>query len=156
MFLCCHEGSTLSLVAGNYYAITTSSLRRYIRVGCLVRRSSAARKEPGLVVSFSSSLECAPGRTSENIPSETVWKIGMRPNSGLQRPPTEAKRTRSAASWRQKRTAKKPSTIFQTVSEEEFSEVRHSLCPGVVGCSVANKIGGDHGLLERRRTAAAY
>src|SRR5918997_29605 len=44
---------------------------------------------------------------------------------------------------------------FRTVSEGKFSEVPHSLCPGVVGSSVANKIGGDHGLLERRRTAAA-
>src|SRR5918997_5472319 len=44
---------------------------------------------------------------------------------------------------------------FHTVSEGKFSEVPHSLCPGVVGSSVANKIGGDHGLLERRRTAAA-
>ena len=34
-------------------------------------------------------------------------------------------------------------------------DVPHSLCPGVVGPSVANNIGGDHGLLERRRTAAA-
>src|SRR5919112_3977390 len=39
--------------------------------------------------------------------------------------------------------------------EEGFSEVPHSLCLGVVGSSVANKIGGDHGLLERRRTAPA-
>src|SRR5215213_11488837 len=38
----------------------------------------------------------------------------------------------------------------------EFSEVPHSLGPSVVGCSVAIKIGGDHSLLERRRTAPAY
>src|SRR5215218_3135531 len=38
----------------------------------------------------------------------------------------------------------------------EFSEVPHSLRPGVVGCSVATKIGGDHGLLERRTTAPAH
>src|SRR5215217_9053013 len=38
----------------------------------------------------------------------------------------------------------------------EFSEVPHSLGPSVVGCSVANKTGGDHGLLERRATAPAY
>src|SRR5829696_2995430 len=38
----------------------------------------------------------------------------------------------------------------------EFSEVPHSLGPSVVGCSVANKTGGDHGLLERRTTAPAY
>jgi hypothetical protein len=31
----------------------------------------------------------------------------------------------------------------------EFSEVPYSLGPGVVGCSVANKTGGDHGLLQR-------
>src|SRR5215203_2475858 len=37
-----------------------------------------------------------------------------------------------------------------------FSEVPHSLGPGVVGCSVAIKIGGDHGLLERRTTAPAH
>src|SRR5215203_2462003 len=39
---------------------------------------------------------------------------------------------------------------------KEFSEVPHSLGPSVVGCSVAIKIGGDHGLLERRRKAPAY
>src|SRR5215203_2087957 len=38
----------------------------------------------------------------------------------------------------------------------EFSEVPHSLGPSVVRCSVANKTGGDHGLLERRRKAPAY
>src|SRR5215216_4150255 len=38
----------------------------------------------------------------------------------------------------------------------EFSEVPHSLRPGVVGCSVANKTGGDYGLLERRTTAPAH
>src|ERR687897_202572 len=36
-----------------------------------------------------------------------------------------------------------------------FSEVRHNLGPGVVGCSVTNELGGDHGLLERRTTAPA-
>jgi hypothetical protein len=38
----------------------------------------------------------------------------------------------------------------------EFSEVPHSLGPaGDVRWSVANRIGDDHGLLERRRTKAA-
>ena len=36
-----------------------------------------------------------------------------------------------------------------------FSKVPHSLGHGIVGCSVANKMGGDHGLLERRTTAPA-
>src|SRR5215216_1364022 len=38
----------------------------------------------------------------------------------------------------------------------EFSEDPHSFGPSVVGCSVANKIGGHHGFLERRTTAPAY
>src|ERR671921_98810 len=37
-----------------------------------------------------------------------------------------------------------------------FSEVPNGLRPGVVGCSLAIKIGGDHGLLQRRTTAPAY
>jgi hypothetical protein len=36
-----------------------------------------------------------------------------------------------------------------------FSEVRHNLGAGVVGCSVTNELGGDHGLLERRTAPAA-
>src|SRR5215217_5926862 len=38
----------------------------------------------------------------------------------------------------------------------EFSEGPHSVGLSVVGCSVAIKMGGHHGLLERRRKAPAY
>src|SRR5215207_280181 len=42
--------------------------------------------------------------------------------------------------------------------EGKFSEVHltHILGPAEVGCWVADKIGGDHGLRERGRTAPAY
>jgi hypothetical protein len=48
----------------------------------------------------------------------------MSSESGSLRPPGGAKRSRSAASWRQRSAVDKPSAIFQTVSEDEFSEVR--------------------------------
>src|SRR5918998_60735 len=64
------------------------------------------------------------GSVIHQRPRETVWKIGLSPESKLRRPPKAAERRRSDASWRQKRTVKKPSAIFQTVSEGEFSELR--------------------------------
>src|SRR5918994_3597344 len=52
-----------------------------------------------------------------------------------------------------------PNVVEGEFSEVElpisFSEVRHNLGPGVVGCSVTNELGGDHSLLERRTTAPA-
>src|SRR5919107_4426468 len=65
MVLCCHEASTLSLVASNYYVrLTEIYTRREPRTD-----GHCGKKGPGLVVPFSSSLRCARGRTSENSPS---------------------------------------------------------------------------------------
>src|SRR5215217_2789438 len=69
-------------------------------------------------------MRCLASRTSENSPSETVWKFGIDPESGLRSGQEGSKKSRSAASWRQRRVLETPSAIFQTVSEGEFSEVR--------------------------------
>src|SRR4028119_2189244 len=55
-------------------------------------------------------------RSSQNYPSETVWKIGSGSESGLRGPPGGVKEPRSAASCHQRSTVAKPSAIFQTVS----------------------------------------
>src|SRR5215212_7756830 len=52
----------------------------------------------------------------QTVSLETVWKIGMSSESGSLRPPGGAKRSQSAASWRQRSAVDKPSAIFQTVS----------------------------------------
>src|SRR5215217_4756513 len=50
-----------------------------------------------------------------------------------------------------------PFPLFTGVSGSQTSrKLNFRFGPGVVGCSVAIKIGGDHGLLERRRKAPAY
>jgi hypothetical protein len=55
--------------------------------------------------------------SSQNSPSETVWKIGLGSESGLRGPLREAGGAPdSAASWRPRPTVEKPSAIFQTVS----------------------------------------
>jgi hypothetical protein len=49
-----------------------------------------------------------------------------------------------------------PFPLFTGVSGSQTSrKLNFRFGPGGVGCSVANKIGGDHGLLERRRAAPA-
>jgi hypothetical protein len=49
-----------------------------------------------------------------------------------------------------------PFPLFTGVSGSQTSrKLNFRFGPGVVGCSVAIKIGGDHGLLERRTTAPA-
>src|SRR5215218_9401719 len=58
---------------------------------------------------------------------ETVWKFGIDPESGLRSGQEGSKKSRSAASWRQRRVLETPSAIFQTVSEGEFCEVRVSM-----------------------------
>src|SRR5215217_793541 len=69
-------------------------------------------------------MRCLASRTSENSPSETVWKFGIDPELGLRSGQEGSKKSRSAASWRQRRVLETPSAIFQTVSKGEFSEVR--------------------------------
>src|SRR5215216_4317338 len=59
-------------------------------------------------------------RTSENSPSETVWKFGIDPESGLRSGQEGSKKSRSAASWRQRRVLETPSAIFQTVSPRRW------------------------------------
>src|SRR5215217_94115 len=61
-------------------------------------------------------MRCLASRTSENSPSETVWKFGIDPESGLRSGQEGSKKSRSAASWRQRRVLETPSAIFQTVS----------------------------------------
>src|SRR5829696_7546899 len=56
----------------------------------------------------------------EKLFGKSEW-VPNRPSEGRQERTKEA---RSAASCRQKRTVETPSAIFQTVSEQEFSEVR--------------------------------
>src|SRR5215217_71566 len=57
------------------------------------------------------------------VHGETVWKFGIDPESGLRSGQEGSKKSRSAASWRQRRVLETPSAIFQTVAEGEFSEV---------------------------------
>src|SRR5215211_8224729 len=58
------------------------------------------------------------------VPRETVWKFGIVPNRGSESGQEGSKESRSATFCRQTSPVEKPSAIFQTVSEGEFSEVR--------------------------------
>ena len=50
-----------------------------------------------------------------------------------------------------------PFPLFTGVSGSQTSQkLNFRFGPGVVGCSITSKIGGDHGLLERRTTAPAH
>src|SRR5215216_2663687 len=69
-------------------------------------------------------LENMPRPLFTQLRGETVWKFGIDPESGLRSGQEGSKKSRSAASWRQRRVLETPSAIFQTVSEGEFSEVR--------------------------------
>ena len=55
-------------------------------------------------------------RTSENLPSETVWKIGRGPESGLRKSSKGVEDDSITAFWLQTSTLEKSSAIFQTVS----------------------------------------
>src|SRR5215216_2161916 len=66
----------------------------------------------------------SPPPTSENSSSETVWKFGIDPESGLRSGQEGSKKSRSAASWRQRRVLETPSAIFQTVSPRLSEKAR--------------------------------
>src|SRR5215217_900231 len=65
-------------------------------------------------------MRCLASPTSQNSPSETVWKFGIDPESGLRSGQEGSKKSRSADSWRQRRVLETPSAIFQTVSPKLF------------------------------------
>jgi hypothetical protein len=52
------------------------------------------------------------------VSGETVWKIGMGPESGLRKGPKWGEETRFGHLLPSKKTVEKPSAIFQTVSED--------------------------------------
>src|SRR5215204_1764930 len=54
--------------------------------------------------------------TSENSPSETVWKFGIGPESGLRERPRGSKESQFGRFLLPERRAETPSAIFQTVS----------------------------------------
>src|SRR5215216_4742376 len=74
-------------------------------------------------------LENMPRPLFTQLRGETVWKFGIDPESGLRSGQEGSKKSRSAASWRQRRVLETPSAIFQTVSEGVFCEVRGSKLP---------------------------
>src|SRR5215216_5573021 len=61
-------------------------------------------------------LENMPRPLFTQLRGETVWKFGIDPESGLRSGQEGSKKSRSAASWRQRRVLETPSAIFQTVS----------------------------------------
>src|SRR5215218_265726 len=126
---------------------------------------SASDRSVGYLFLMRARVAKYPPRTTFHTASEKLFgKSEWVPNRGSESGQKGSKESRSAASCGQRSVLQRASAIFQTVSEGEFSEVglpisfsevRHNLGPGVVGCSVTNELGGDHGLLERRTTAAA-
>jgi hypothetical protein len=61
-------------------------------------------------------------RSSQNSPSETVWKFGMSPEAGPVGPPGGADRLLFAPSWRQQRTVERPSSYFPNSFSTHFDE----------------------------------
>jgi hypothetical protein len=75
-------------------------------------------------------------RTSENRPSETVWKSGMGPESGPRKRSRGVVGARISRSLGGKKRDRDTLGSFQTVSEGYFSEVRPEMRSQDRGCSL--------------------